>query len=826
MKKLFHIDLLEYNFLIKKLVISGWIIVDKTTDYKLQIKNEYVNKYIELKKVRNDVKEYYKNDILETNEAFSFNLEIDLNIEKLEEQKEISFILIENEKIILTEKIKLDKDIIVKNKTINFNIDETTKNDKNILIKGWAYSRANEEVKIITNIKNSEITRINRLDVFRAHKDCKNGEKIGFEIKIPRKIKKVVLKFEDKYSVKETEIKAKDIKNLESKGYNFISLINYSNLKKGTKYLIKNGPKGFLKKIKTSMDNKKIKENFEIDYDEWFKKQRLNNEERKKQKGYKFDYNPKISIVTPTFNTPKNFLIEMIESVRNQTYSNWELCLADGASEKKETLQVLKEYEKKDSRIKVIYLNKNLKISGNTNEAIKISTGDYIGLFDHDDLLTEDALFEVVKAINKEKAEFIYTDEDKINEDGTLHFDPYFKPDFSIHMLRSNNYICHFTVFKKTLLDKVGLFRSEYDGAQDYDMILRLIEQTKKIVHIPKILYHWRVHKNSTAGSSTSKSYTSDMGKKAIISHLGRLGIKGKVNEDFAPNFYKVEYELQNSPLVSIIISNKDHKEDLKKCLDSLKRTTYKNYEIIVVENNSETKEIFDYYNDISKEKNIKVIKWNEKGFNYSAINNFGVKNSKGEFIVLLNNDTELITENWLEELVSVCQQKNVGIVGTKLYFPDNTIQHAGVYIGIGGVAGHVFSGYSRNDFGPFGRLKMRQNLSAVTAAALIIRKNVFEEVNGLEENQFKVAFNDVDLCMKVIKAGYEIVWSPYVELYHYESKSRGYEDTPEKKERFSREIKSFEEKWGLWLEDPYYNRNFDLTQIFPILKKLIKNKE
>ena len=815
MKKLFHIDLLEYNFLVNKLVISGWVIVDKTTDYKLQIKNAYVDQYIKLKKIKNDG---YKNNILKTSEKFSFDLEINSNIERLEEQKEINFILIENEKIILTKKIKLDRDTILKNRTINFNIDEITKN-KDILIKGWTYSKTHEEVKIITNIKNAEIVRVNRLDVFRTHKDCKEGKNVGFEMKIPRENKKIVLNFEDKYSVKEIKIKAKDINNSKNGGYNFISLINYSNLKKGTKYLIKNGPKGFLEKIKTSVANIKRKQNFEIDYDEWFKKQQLTDEERKEQKEYKFDYNPKISIVTPIFNTPKSFLIEMIESVRNQTYSNWELCLADGASEKKETLQVLKEYEKKDSRIKVIYLKENLKISGNTNEAIKISTGDYIGLFDHDDLLTENTLFEVVKAINEKKAEFVYTDEDKINEDGTLHFDPYFKPDFSIHMLRSNNYICHFTVFKRTLLDEVGLFRSEYDGAQDYDMILRLVEQTKKIVHIPKILYHWRVHKNSTAGSSNSKSYTSDMGKKAIMSHLERLGIEGKVDEDFAPNFYRVEYELQNNPLVSIIISNKDHKEDLKKCLDSLKKTTYKNYEIIVVENNSETKEIFDYYNDISKEKNIKVIKWNEKGFNYSAINNFGVKNSKGEFVILLNNDTELITENWLEELVSVCQQKNVGIVGTKLYFPDNTIQHAGVYIGIGGVAGHVFSGYNRNDFGPFGRLKMRQNLSAVTAAALIIRKSVFEEVNGLEEDQFKVAFNDVDLCMKVIKDGYDIVWSPYVELYHYESKSRGLEDTPEKKERFSKEVKCFEKKWGLWLEDPYYNRNFDLTQIFPILK-------
>ena len=819
--KRYYIDELRYNFQDEKIIVRGWIIVDRTKKSELYIyigDREY--RKTKFSTTRDDVNLLFQDHIKDNEEAISFDIELDFNLENL---KDFELVLIENGQAIFKEKIKLDKEILLKDKTIEFQIDHIEKNDENIIIKGWAYSKTGEIVEISEN-RNSEMIRSSRPDVYKIISECQNSRDIGFEIKIPKNVRTLTLRFKDKFSDITKKLDLKDAKKIiEPEKYKgkmgkllfLLRLVNTKNIKKGVLFIKDKGIKGFIQKIKSINEMSGILSH----YDEWYRQQEITDEEAGMQKIHKFEYSPKISIVVPTFNTSGHFLIEMIESVINQTYSNWELCIADGASEKEETLGLLKEYEQKDDRIKVKYLNENYRISGNTNEAIKMATGDYIALFDHDDLITRNALYEVVKAINEKGAEFIFTDEDKIDENSTLHFDPYFKSDYSIHMLRSNNYICHFSVFKRELLDKVGLFRSEYDGAQDYDMILRLTEQTDKIVHIPKILYHWRVHRNSTAGSASSKSYTVEAGRKAVEAHIKRLEIKASVEEDFSANFYKVKYELEGEPLVSIIIANKDHKEDLERCINSLKKTTYKNYEIIVVENNSETEEIFKYYEEISKEDNIKVVKWKETGFNYSAINNIGVEESKGEFIVLLNNDTELITESWLEEMVSVCQQRNVGMVGAKLYYPDGTIQHAGVVVGMLGVAGHVYSGYSRNDFGPFGRLKIRQSVSAVTAAAVMIRKSVFEEVGGLDETDFKVAFNDIDLCMKVTSSGYNIVWTPYVEMYHYESKSRGSEDTPEKRERFKKEIDRFEEKWGLWRKDPYYNINLDLTKTYPTVE-------
>lgn len=554
-----------------------------------------------------------------------------------------------------------------------------------------------------------------------------------------------------------------------------------------------------------------------LNYNEWFLTKHLpKKEELEDQKNYKFKYLPKISIVTPTYNTPKQFLVEMIESVRNQTYSNWELCLADGASTNKDTIKILKEYERKDDRIKVKYLDKNLMISGNTNEALTLTTGDYIGLFDHDDLLTPNCLFEVVKVLNENKdIKFIYTDEDKTNEKTNEFFEAHFKPDWSPDTLRSYNYICHFTVIKKEIIDKIGRFRSKCDGSQDHDLFLRATEiiSEKEIKHISKVLYHWRVHQNSTAASAGTKTYTMDASIRALNDHLERKKISGYATNGFFPNSYKLNYSINVNPVVSILIANKDHKEDLKKCIDSiLKKTTYENFEIIVIENNSDTKEIFEYYDEISKNKKIKVVKWLEKGFNYSAINNFGFKYSTGDYIVLLNNDIEIITKNWIEEMLMYCQRSDVGAVGAKLYYPDDTIQHAGVILGYKMLAGHAHLNKDRNNPSYFGRAQVVQNLSAVTAACMMIKRDIYEEIDGLDE-KFKVAFNDIDLCMKIREKDYLIVWTPFAEAYHHESKSRGNEDTPEKIERFNGEIKRFEEKWGLWLKDPYYNENLSLER-------------
>ena len=500
-----------------------------------------------------------------------------------------------------------------------------------------------------------------------------------------------------------------------------------------------------------------------------------------------------------------------------QTYSNWELCLSDGSGNNSPIAGVLKEYEKKDKRIKVVYNKEPLQISRNTNAALEIATGDYIAFADHDDLLAPNAFYECVKTINKNpEVEMIYTDEDKITMDGKQHFMPHFKTDFNLDLLRSVNYICHLCVVKKSLYEKVGKLNPEFDGAQDYDFVFRCIEKTKNIVHIPKILYHWRAHKDSTAENPESKNYAFEAGRMAIAAHLKRMGIEGEVFSLEMKGSYRVKYKLKEEPLVSVIIPTKDHIDDLDKCLKSLEEiNTYDNIEYIIVENNSEKEETFEYYKKIEKENSkVKVVYWKEKGFNYPSINNLGVKSSKGDYLLFLNNDTEIRNADCIEELVSQCQRKEVGAVGARLYYEDGTIQHAGVIVGVGGVAGHAFLGYDHDASGYFGRIKLLQDYSAVTAACIMVKRKVYEEVKGFDE-EYAVAFNDVDLCLKIRRAGYLIVYDPYVELNHYESKSRGYEDTEEKIRRFNSEIALFQKRWKTFLKagDPYYNPNLTLAR-------------
>lgn len=547
-------------------------------------------------------------------------------------------------------------------------------------------------------------------------------------------------------------------------------------------------------------------------YQQWIENNEPDEEELQKQKNEKFENEPKISIVVPMYNTPKEFLKDLVNSLISQTYSNWELCLADGSNERNKELE---EIYKKDSKIKYKFIGENKGISGNTNEAINLATGDYIGLLDHDDFLPAFSLYEIVKCINNNPdVEFIYTDEDKCEEVNGKRYDPYFKSDFGPDTLRANNFICHFSVFKKELMDKLGGFRTEYDGAQDYDIILRMSEETNKIVHIPKILYHWRVHSLSTAKSGgTAKPYAYEAGIKAIQDHIKRMGLKGSVEHGKTLGTYKIKYDVIGNPKVSIIIPNKDYVSTLKVCLKSIiKKTTYSNYEILIVENNSENEETFNYYKKIDGNNNVKVLYYPEKEFNYSKIINFGVKNSAGDYIVQLNNDTELLTPNWLEEMIGFAQRDDVGAVGAELFYPDGTIQHAGIIIGIGGVAGHVFKNIPKGMHGYFSRDAMIQNLNAVTAACIMTKKSIYDEVGYMDE-KFKVAFNDVDFCLKIRQKEKLIVYNPYVQFIHYESKSRGFEDTPEKQIRFKGEIDRFYDKWQDFLDkgDNYYNINLRL---------------
>lgn len=580
---------------------------------------------------------------------------------------------------------------------------------------------------------------------------------------------------------------------------------------KGLKCLKNNGFKYTLRKVKC-----KVKE--AEGYKEYAKQNILTEEEKNIQSSTKFNKKVKFSIIVPLYNTPKNFLCEMINSCIDQTYENWELCLADGSD--KDHLyvsEIVKDYIKNDRRIKYKSLEKNAGISENTNECIKMATGDYIALFDHDDVLHPSALFEYMKVICDKNAEIIYCDEDKFQDDINNCFDPHFKPDFAIDNLRANNYICHFTVFRRELLDEVGLFRKEFDGSQDHDMILRLVEKAHIIVHVPKILYHWRVSSNSVASDPYAKPYTIQAGIEAVKQHLDRCNLSATVESTTVhPNFYRIKYDIVNNPLISILIPNKDHVIDLSRCINSiLEKSIYKNIEIIIIENNSVDQETFDYYKTLEKYNNIKVVTYECNGkFNYSAINNFGAKYAQGKHLLFLNNDIEIISENWLEEMLMYSQRNDVGAVGAKLYYPNDTIQHAGVILGIGGVAGHSHKYFDRKSIGYFARCVLQQNLSAVTAACLMMKRDVFMDISGFDE-AFEVAFNDVDLCMRIREAGYLIVWTPYAEAYHYESISRGYEDTPEKQARFNGEVIRFKTRWGKKLEqgDPYYNPNLTIER-------------
>lgn len=525
----------------------------------------------------------------------------------------------------------------------------------------------------------------------------------------------------------------------------------------------------------------------------------------------------KFSILVPLYNTPEGFLKEMIESVQNQTYSDWELCLADGSTPEFSNVgQICQEYAKTDSRIKYQKLEKNLGISENTNECIKMATGEYICLFDHDDVLHPSVLFENMRVICEHEAEFIYTDEATFEGTDIRNIVLYhFKPDFSIDNLRGNNYICHFSVFKAALLEETGGFRQEYDGSQDHDLVLRLTKAAKCIWHIPKVLYFWRSHPGSVASSIDTKTYAIEAGKKAVQNSIAQYGYQAEIEPSkVSSSIYRIHYEIKGNPLVSIIIPNKNHVEDLKRCIHSVFiRSTYKNFEIIVVENNSEEESIFEFYKELEEYENVRVITWKEK-FNYSAINNFGAQQAKGEYFLFLNNDTEIISPWWMEEMLMYVQRNDVGAAGAKLYYSNGTIQHAGVILGVGEdkVAGHSHVGALQNDPGYMGRLFFAQDVSAVTAACMLVDKKVFQEIEGFD-TELAVAYNDVDLCLRIRERGYLIVMTPYAECYHYESISRGLEDTPEKQKRFKEEVSIMRKRWGTLIDrgDPYYNPNLSL---------------
>ena len=540
--------------------------------------------------------------------------------------------------------------------------------------------------------------------------------------------------------------------------------------------------------------------------------------QRKAEEETKFERKIKISILVPLYNTPEKFLREMIESVQVQTYGGWELCLADGSDDAHAYVgEICRAYMEKDARIVYKKLESNEGISGNTNRCYEMATGDYIGLFDHDDLLHPSVLYEYMKVICQQDADYIYCDEatfkgNSINHMITLHF----KPDFAPDNLRANNYICHFSVFKKELLADGELFRSQFDGSQDHDMILRLTQKAKKIVHVPRILYYWRSHKGSVASGIDAKTYAIDAAKGAIAEHLKGFGYKNFEIEStraFA-TIFRIRYDVPVRPKISVVIANKDHVDDLSRCVESIINvSTYDNYEIIIVENNSETSEIRTYYEEIMQHPNVRVVEY-KGAFNYSKINNLGVEQSTGDYVLLLNNDTQVITPNWMEEMLMYALRDDVGVVGAKLYYEDRTIQHAGIVVGLGAhrTAGHTHYRIPEANVGYMGKLCYAQNVTAVTGACMMVRKSLYEQLGGLDE-EFAVALNDVDFCLKVREKGLLNIFTPFAELYHFESKSRGSDKDDARAIRYQQESDRFKVKWENVLAkgDPYYNPNFSL---------------
>lgn len=701
---------------------------------------------------------------------------------------------------------------------INTYIDEFTFNEetKTYQLKGWAYSYAKDPIEYSVFDSNGKKVDIEfhskgRVDLYSLFFVGEDQIDCGYTIKWKGNAKEkysFVLKTKN-YQSKEILQEKTPSQNVLSKVPKLFKMMSYQHIKNGFRILKKKGFSGVIDRIVHGSSNW-------AEYDEWFNATKVTEEELERQRNTKFEFAPMISIIVATFNTKEEYLKEMIDSVRNQSYSNWQLCIGDGSTNDS-VEKYVKEHYGDDSRIVFKKLEKNYGISGNMNGALELVTGDYVGLFDHDDLLTPDCLYEFVASMQEVHHDCVYSDEDKLNDKTKKFEDPHFKPDFSIDLLCSHNYITHFFVVNMDIVRKVGGMRSEYDGSQDHDFIFRCVEQANSVHHVPKILYHWRMHPLSTAMDPESKMYCYTSGKKAIESHFKRVGIDATVEMLPRPLYgmYHCKYKVKDHPLVSILIPNYNHKDLLKGCIESLMNVnTYSNMEIVIVENNSTEQEIFDYYKELEETySNVKVIYY-EGDFNYSKINNYGVKYTHGEYILFLNNDTKVIEPDSIEDMLGVCQREDVGVVGAKLLYEDDTVQHCGVVVGYHGYATAAFSLIDRNDFGYMGRPRVSWDVSAVTAACLMTKREIFDEVDGFDED-FKVACNDVDLCLKIRSLNKWIVEDVFSVWYHYESKSRGLEDTPEKQARFQSEIARFQKKWPEILKngDPFHNPNFDLDK-------------
>ena len=706
----------------------------------------------------------------------------------------------------MNEDIKVIFDSIYRDKTTN-----------NLTITGWALDTITKESPTFTiNNENQvsayNIQRVLREDVNQIYQ-TEPAIEAGFVVTLEGIKQKKVLPFHFQSSAHVVTVdfplnkKYPVIPGTEDKVTRL-----WIKAKKGFKYMAKNGISHTIQRAKIE----KLRN--QASYPNWLARNEVLDIEAMTQEIATFHYQPKISIAMPVYNVEEKWLRLYIDSILNQVYTNWELCMADDASTDPNVKKILTEYQQLDERIRVVFREQNGHISEATNSALAIATGEFVALLDNDDELAINAFYEVVKVLNENpELDLIYSDEDKIDMDGNRS-DPAFKPDWSPDLLLGTNYISHLGVYRRSILEEIGGFRKGYEGSQDYDLVLRFTEKTTKerIKHIPKVLYYWRMLPTSTAVDQGSKGYAFEAGLRAVQDALVRRGINGHATHGAANGLYDVYYDIESEKLVSIIIPTKNGYKDVQRCVSSIiEKTTYQNYEIIMADNGSTDPKMHELYAEFEQQLPGRFfVESIDIPFNFSTINNRAAKKAHGEYLLFLNNDTEVITENWLTLMVSFAQQERIGCVGAKLLYPNNTVQHAGVILGLGGVAGHGHYGYPHGDLGYFGRLAINVNYSAVTAACLLMKKADFDAVGGFEE-AFTVAFNDVDLCLKVQALGRDNVWLHEAELYHFESQTRGYDDKGKKKKRFEQEKVMMEEKWGPLIEnDPFYNPN--LTRDIP----------
>lgn len=691
---------------------------------------------------------------------------------------------------------------------IPMSVDEFVLDDRGISVSGWCIAREDYSICLKDAsgaVISGKIMDRRRTDVEQAYPECKKEWIQGYLFTSKERIKGKVT----------VEVYCDGVKEIVQHSFRqaLPMKIGKSIKEQGWKikvYYQQFGLKQTVRRALEKLGGKEVR-TYEAFRRRYFPDKKELNRQRKEQ----FVYEPLFSIVVPLYKTPLPYLEDLIRSIQAQTYGKWELYLSDGSGKESSLKEVLRNYARKEKRIHIIENDCRLNISDNTNRALEQADGDYVVFVDHDDTLAPDALYECVKVLNREPdAEVIYTDSDKLSENGKRYSEPCFKPDFNLDLLRCQNYICHLTVIQKRFLDKVGYLNPNYSGVQDYDHILRCVERTNRIVHIPKILYHWRMCPGSVAVDTDNKPYTYELFQKILREHYDRMGIQAEVKAVF-PGVVRTVYQLPYEPLVSVIIANKDHREDLMRCVESLEQESeYKNLEILIVENNSVSEEIVTYYDQVQRQyDNVRVLRY-EKEFNYADIQNYAAVRAKGDHLLLLNNDTWLERPESIREMLGYCMRDDVGIVGAKLLYPDDTIQHAGVIVGLGGVADHAFVGMDREDPGYCCRAICAQEYSAVTAACLMVKKTVFMEVGGMD-TELKIAFNDVDFCLRVKEAGYKIIYNPFSIWYHDESKTRGAEDTPEKIERFRGEIEYFQRRWAnfLYWGDPSYNPNLALDR-------------